>query len=440
MLLISESPAKPKYYQGILQLGSCSIVHSAVAVFCNSTVVVYGVALVRSQMGEMEDRILKASGSMKKIRAAAAEDEDLLDACKLSVQPVKDLLHKRFQKLDSKGDKFRVFQAASQEDLVEMLSFALVVDAQLPQGAAGLDLKSKVLHKQAAFNRFIKSHFSVRDYFVVIGKHCQSWDSGAKSFSKKFQCNCKAVKMDGEHWADLSTRDHLLPDPEPMGGKWLQYHELALLRKTSQKHQPTLTEPKSVSQITNRKKLLKPECVRSYVKCCDEGCDKLRCVYSLGALDVGIVDQFVTAAQDVKYMCGSQPLPGGHVLCTGEKPIIVDDQLSHVAAMEINYYHNSRPKALTPKRDEWPVLCYHCGSSDGAAVDQEMVASDEHAMVLPICIVCSGKGKKVKTTNPAKSGTKQCSAPSGKSAQLMRQNWCTHRGRLRKRKSLNECW
>ena len=203
-------------------------------IMCILNLALYGVALERSQTGKTEDRILKASGSMKKIRAAAAEDEDLLDACKLSVQPVKDLLHKRFQKLDSKGDKFRVFQAASQEDLVEMLSFALVVDAQLPQGAAGLDLKSKVLHKQAAFNRFIKSHFSVRDYFVVIGKHCQSWDSGAKSFSKKFQCNCKAVKMDGEHWADLSTRDHLLPDPEPMGGKWLQYHELVLLRKTSQ--------------------------------------------------------------------------------------------------------------------------------------------------------------------------------------------------------------
>lgn len=93
---------------------------------------------------------------------------------------------------------------------------------------------------------------------------------------------------------------------------------------------------------------------------------------------------------------------------------MVDDKLSCACPVEVYYYHESRPKKLVPKRDDWPVICYHCGSSDSAAVDQGMVASDKYAMVLPLCPACKAKGKKTKTTNPAKTGGKKCSAPSGK--------------------------
>jgi hypothetical protein len=46
-------------------------------------------------------------------------------------------------------------------------------------------------------------------------------------------------------------------------------------------------------------------------------------------------------------------------------------------------------------------------------VDQEKLDSDEYAMVLPICTSCRADGKKVKTTDPANSGSKKCSAASG---------------------------
>ena len=281
-------------------------------IMCVLNLALYGVTLVRSQMGDMEDAIVKASGSMAKIRAAAADDPDLLDACKLSIQPVKDLLHSRFQKLDLKGKAFGVFEAASKNDLLTMLSFAFVVDSQLPGGEEGLSLKSNALHKQAAFNEFVQSHFSVRDYFVVLGKYCQEWQAGSNSFVKKFDCDCcKPVKMSGEIWEDLSTRDPLLPDPEPMGGEWLQYADLIALRKTSPKYQPSLTQPKqaALSEVPNRRKLTKAETVRSFVKCCNANCGKLRCVYSLEALSPDEAKQFVTATQDVNYYCGSQPLP-----------------------------------------------------------------------------------------------------------------------------------
>ena len=103
-------------------------------IMCILNLALYGVALVRSSMGQMEAEIRKVSGSMASIRAGAAADVsvDLMAACKLSVQPVKDLLHNRFEKLDLKGKQFRIFEAATQDELTDMLSFALVVDSQLP--------------------------------------------------------------------------------------------------------------------------------------------------------------------------------------------------------------------------------------------------------------------------------------------------------------------
>ena len=186
-------------------------------------------------MGVMEDKIVQASGSMASIRAAAAEDEtgDLLDACKLSVQPAKDLLHGRFEKLDLKGKAFRTFGAASQDDLETMFALALKVDSSLPNGPGGLALKCKDLHKKEQLNEFVKSHFSVRDYFVVIGKYCQEYDSNAGACVKAAECDvCKPVKMAGGVWADLSTRKPFLPDPEPMDGEWLKCDQLANLRQS----------------------------------------------------------------------------------------------------------------------------------------------------------------------------------------------------------------
>jgi hypothetical protein len=60
------------------------------------------------------------------------------------------------------------------------------------------------------------------------------------------------------------------------------------------------------------------------------------------------------------------------------------------------------------------VSCYHCGSTVGAEVDLDKVDSDQFSLVLPMCKCCRDKGKKVKTTTPAKTADKQCAAPSGK--------------------------
>ena len=298
----------------------------------------------------------------------------------------------------------------------------------MPSGLEGLQLKSGDLHGKAGFQAFVNSHFSVRDYFIVIGKYCKSFDSGTGEFSQKFPCGCcKPVKMPGPIWESLSQRKPLLPDPEPMSGTWLKYDELVAQRVTSDKYRPSRTE-KTGSNIPNRKKVIKAETVRSFIRCTSPNCGKLRCIYSLAALDTSAAQQLADALQDENYCCGLRLLPLDHPLSTCPKPVFADDQLSCAAPMEVYYYHTDRPKTLTSAQGEWPIVCYHCGSPNGAYVDQDLVQSDMYASVMPICPQCKEQGKVIKTTNPAKAGDKQCSAPSCKKrnaqeAELRQAEW-----------------
>ena len=215
-----------------------------------------------------------------------------------------------------------------------------------------------------------------------------------------------------------------------MGNSWLKYEELVALRTTSEKYRPSITA-KPTSKVADRKNTLKAETVRSHIRCSSGACGKLRCIYSTAALDADAQRELVAALEDVRYSCGSHLLPLDHPLATRSKPVIVDDQLSCAAPMEVYYYHDNRPKLLLPARIEWPVVCYHCGSTN-AEVDQEMTDSDMYAMVLPICSPCRETGKRVKTTDPSKAGNKKCSAPSGKkrdaeAAELRQAGWAANK-------------
>ena len=265
-------------------------------IMCILNLALYGVTLVRSSMGEMETAIKAASGSMASIRAAAAEDEDLLEACKLSIQPVKELLHSRFEKLELKGEEFKTFESASKDELLTLFSFAVIIDQTIPHNQQGLVLKSAQLHHKDRLKHFIQTHMHTRDYFLVVGKYCQHYVPETEAIEKKigFDCPCKPVKMGAEVWTDLSTRQPLLPDPTPLNGKWLQYSDLVLLRTTEARHQPSLSEKQAPSNIANRKKVIKPETVRGYLQCTD--CPKIRCVYNLAAMSADDVLRFTQSA------------------------------------------------------------------------------------------------------------------------------------------------
>ena len=103
-------------------------------IMCVLNLALYGVTLVRSAMGdEMEQMIGACNNSMASIRQAASCNQELQDACMASVQPVKDLLHSRFEKLSLKDEAFTTFGAASEDELISMLSHCALIDSSIPK-------------------------------------------------------------------------------------------------------------------------------------------------------------------------------------------------------------------------------------------------------------------------------------------------------------------
>jgi hypothetical protein len=151
---------------------------------CILNLAMYGVTVVRKHMGDMEPLIKAASGSMSSIRAAAVpldpEDDDNVEAarkfaaaCSEAVQPVRELLHSRFANLNLKGEDFQIFNAATEDDLIEMFACFAIIDAEVPKKKEGMSLKTKQLRTYGGFKSYAESHMDTRDYFFVLGKYCQ---------------------------------------------------------------------------------------------------------------------------------------------------------------------------------------------------------------------------------------------------------------------------
>jgi hypothetical protein len=93
----------------------------------------------------MEQLCKAAGGSMAHIRKAGASNPDFVGACKAALLPVRELLSKRFESLELKGTSFKSYFPASDEQMLDLLSFCIAIDSTLPSGHEGLHLKSKDL-------------------------------------------------------------------------------------------------------------------------------------------------------------------------------------------------------------------------------------------------------------------------------------------------------
>ena len=242
-----------------------------------------------------------------------------------------------------------------------MLGCCALIDSSIPAGSDLLEISMKTdgIRKVPALSLYFKHLFSIREYFIVIGKYCQEWDAPSNTFKKVHECSaCKPVQMPGPIWDELSKRKPLIPDPEPNNeGGWMSYCELVAQGETSGKYQPSLQQRKGKSTIKNRAKLMRDQCVRGFKQCSD--CGRKRLIYSFKRLCADEQVQLASAIQDVEFTCGSHPLPVQHPLRVGDNPLIMGDLLSCQAEMEAAYYSDSRPAALVPDRSDWPLVCAH---------------------------------------------------------------------------------
>ena len=147
---------------------------------CILNLAMYGVALVRSKIpdGKLEGICKAAGGSMAAIRKAAAEYKDdegnpsvaLKEACMAAVLPVRELLAGRYAQLDLKDTPFQTYDAASEEEMLEMLVWCVVVDSAIPKTAAGLHMSSADLKKgHPDLKAWVQLHTDCSEYPVSMG-------------------------------------------------------------------------------------------------------------------------------------------------------------------------------------------------------------------------------------------------------------------------------
>lgn len=72
--------------------------------------------------------------NIKEIREKAAEDGELKAAIQSSLKNVTGLIQDRFRKLPLKGQKFKILEAVSDQDLTRQFVFAYGIDPTLQLG------------------------------------------------------------------------------------------------------------------------------------------------------------------------------------------------------------------------------------------------------------------------------------------------------------------
>ena len=107
---------------------------------------------------------------MAKLRKVAASNGHFHEACMAAVLPVRESLASRYEQLDLTGTPFETYSAATQEEMLDMLSMCVLIDAAIPQDGAGLEMKTPALKRLSGLQKWVEQHMSTHEYFVTIEK------------------------------------------------------------------------------------------------------------------------------------------------------------------------------------------------------------------------------------------------------------------------------
>ena len=97
-------------------------------------IALYGVSLARDEMDSRNEKLLRRCSNMKEIREKADIDEELKAAIQSSLKNVTGLNQDRCEKLSLKGQKFKILEAVSDEDLRRQFAFVHDIDPTLQLG------------------------------------------------------------------------------------------------------------------------------------------------------------------------------------------------------------------------------------------------------------------------------------------------------------------
>ena len=103
------------------------------------------IGLMRNEMSEELEKIMKKCNSMDDIREQSKNKRNLKEELIGSLQPTIDLMEGIFERLLLKGEVFKTFKAASEENISELWELLLEIDETLePDDKTKKSIKDKV--------------------------------------------------------------------------------------------------------------------------------------------------------------------------------------------------------------------------------------------------------------------------------------------------------
>ena len=238
------------------------------------------VGMMRGQMFPEDEAAIAHCNSMSQIRLASGKRPDLIPAILDSIAPVKILLSDILQRLELHGEKFRVFPAASEQEMKDLWS-ALIddVDATLKYGE---QYRKASLQNQVEF----MSHCcQSRHYSFTIRSVA----------NPPVNCMCKPIRMP----SDLFEQLHYLPDPQPSQDG--HYHSFSDVfgKPSSEDFRPIVFRRKKSS-----KNHFHSQSVSNMIQC--EECEMWRLVNSKFKLTANEKKTLQSTLDDWTYTCGAQ--------------------------------------------------------------------------------------------------------------------------------------
>ena len=244
------------------------------------------VGVARQQMGDEVEAELKKCSSLADLRKLAERNPQIVSAVRDSLSPVKIQLTKIMERLQLKGTNFKVFTAATKDDIDSFWAALLALDATL-------NFDHKITRHS------LNDHAKVTEFIL----HCCQSSHYAFDILKcgKSDCKiCKPVRLPKDVFANLHHIPHPMPGPD---NHYMPFSEI-FGKPSTEEHRPSATTKrpkKSVPIPTSKQHALNTNLM---VEC--EQCGMWRLVYSAKKLSICQRNSLQRTLDKYTYSCGAE--------------------------------------------------------------------------------------------------------------------------------------
>ena len=238
------------------------------------------VGIMRTKGSDKFEQAIKNANNLNQLRESAHKFKEEYNK---SIAAPKGLLASIMRRLELKGERFEVFESASEQEIEAFWEVLLSVDDCLQM----TDTTQTALKDKTKLHELIKHCCQVRKYLFCV-KKCGSPECTL----------CKPVRMDPELFKSI----HFLPDP--LIGEDNHY------KCFSDVYGSTTTERDCPSSQSKAKKSLSFSPSKQHVLNVDtmvqcEECSMRRLLFSRKKLSVHDKKQLQDILADIEYMCGA---------------------------------------------------------------------------------------------------------------------------------------